>query len=139
MAKAEPKTRKTGASAEDFLNSIKDEQKRKDSFRILEMMQKATGDKPEMWGASIVGFGNVALKYASGRELDWPKTGFSPRKQALTLYVLNGSKEQTGLLKKLGKHKTGKSCLYINRLADVNTAVLQELIDHCARGKNNTC
>lgn len=133
MAKAELKTKKTKASAKDFLNTIKDEQKRKDSFQILEMMQKATGDNPEMWGSSIVGFGNVALKYASGRELDWPKTGFSPRKQALTLYVLNNSQKQTELLKKLGKYKTGKVCLYISKLDDVDIDVLRKVIEECAK------
>lgn len=131
MAKAELKTKKTKVSPKDFLNTITDEQKRNDSFRVMEMMQKATGDKPEMWGTSIVGFGCVPLKYASGRELDWPKTGFSPRKQALVLYVLNNPKEQMPLLKKLGKHTTGKVCLYINKLADINAVVLKKIINSC--------
>jgi len=133
MAKAELKTKKTKVNPKDFLNTIKDEQQRKDSFQIMEMMQRATGDKSEMWGTSIIGFGNAPLKYASGRELDWPKTGFSPRKQALTLYVLNGSKEQAALLKKLGKHKTGKVCLYINKLDDVDTDVLKKVIALCLK------
>jgi len=135
MAKAELKTKKTKARAKDFLNTIKDEQKRKDSFHIMEMMQKATGDKPEMWGSNIIGFGNVPLKYASGRELDWPKIGFSPRKQALTLYMLNRSKAQAALLKKLGKHKTGKVCLYLNKLDDVDTSVLKKVIEDCLENK----
>lgn len=86
MAKAELKTKKGEASVEDFINTVTDEEKRKDSFAILQLMQKATGDKPKMWGTSIIGFGNVQLKYESGRELDWFKMGFSPRKQNLTLY-----------------------------------------------------
>src|SRR5437867_1236887 len=127
MAKAELKTKKNEASVEDFLNTIKDEQQRKDSFTILQMMKKATGDEPRMWGSAIIGFGNVQLKYESGRELDWFKMGFSPRKQNLTLYGVNG-KGQAELLKKLGKHKTGKGCLYINKLTDVDTAVLKKII-----------
>ena len=131
---AEPKTKKTNVNPKDFLNTIKDEQKRKDSFEVMKMMQKATGAKPVMWGSAIVGFGSVKLKYASGKELDWPKTGFSPRKQALTLYVVNhSSKEQTALLKKLGKHKTAKVCLYINKLSDVDTKVLEKVIAECLK------
>jgi len=133
MAKAELKTRKTKVNPKDFLKTIKHEQQRKDSFQIIEMMQRATGDKPEMWGTNIIGFGNVPLKYASGRELDWPKTAFSPRKQALTLYVLNQSKAQAALLKKLGKHKTGKVCLYINKLSDVDADVLKKVIELCLK------
>ena len=130
---AELKTRKTKVNPKDFLNTITDEQQRKDSFQIMEMMQRVTGDKPEMWGPNIVGFGCVPLKYASGRELDWPKTGFSPRKQALTLYVLNQSKAQAALLKKLGKHKTGKVCLYIKKLSDVDADVLKKVIALCMK------
>ncbi len=128
MAKAVLKTKKNEASVENFLDEIKDKQQRKDSFTILQMMQKATGEKPKMWGSSIIGFGNVHLKYESGRELDWFKMGFSPRKQNITLYGCLGAK-QTELLKKLGKHKTGKGCLYINKLTDVDTAVLKKLIE----------
>ena len=126
---AELKTKKNAASVEGFLNTIKDKQKRDDSFSILEMFTKTTGEKPAMWGPSIIGFGNVHLKYPSGRELDWMKIGFSPRKQNLTLYVLCNSKEQKELLKKLGKHKTGQSCLYINKLSDVDTQVLKKIIE----------
>lgn len=129
MAKAVLKTKKNEASAEDFLNTIKDEQQRKDSFTILQMMKKATGDEPKMWGTAIIGFGNVHLKYESGRELDWFKMGFSPRKQNLTLYGI-GAMKQTELLKKLGKHKTGKGCLYINKLTDVDTAILKKIIEN---------
>ena len=129
MAKAELKTKKTQASVEDFLNGVKDEQQRKDSFAILQMMKKVTGDQPKMWGSAIIGFGNVQLKYESGRELNWFKMGFSPRKQNLTIYGVN-AKGQTELLKKLGKHKTGKGCLYINKLTDVDLAVLKKIIGH---------
>ena len=126
---AELKTKKNTASVEGFLNTIKEKQKREDSFAVLEMFKKVTGEKPEMWGPSIIGFGNVHLKYPSGRELDWMKIGFSPRKQNLTLYVLCNSKEQGELLKKLGKHKTGQSCLYINKLSEVDANVLKKIIE----------
>ena len=130
MAKAILKTQKTESSVNDFLNAIKDEQQRNDSIAIVKMMQQATGDKPKMWGAAIVGFGNVQLKYESGRELDWFKIGFSPRKQALTLYGLLGSAMQQELLNKLGKHKTGKGCLYINKLTDVDSKILTKMMEH---------
>src|SRR5687767_14319146 len=111
--KAKLKTQETKVSAERFLKSLKVEQQRKDGLVILEMMKKASGEKPTMWGSSIIGFGKVALKYPSGRELDWFKLGFSPRKEALTLYgLLNAGSD---LLPKLGKCKTGKGCLYVKR------------------------
>jgi hypothetical protein len=135
MAKAKLKTQKTKIEVKDFLNTVKDEVKRADSFEILKMMEAATGDKPKMWGTAIIGYGDVRLKYESGRELDWFKIGFSPRKQNLTLYILNSSEEQMALLKKLGKHTTGKGCLYINQLADVDTSVLKKIIEHKAKKK----
>ena len=128
MAKAKLKTEKTQASVKDFLNSVKDEQRRKDCFTIRDMMEKAIGEEPKMWGGSIVGFGDITLKYESGRELDWFKMGFSPRVLTLTLYGVTFKKEQQQLLKKLGKHKTGKGCLYINKLEDVDRKVLEEMI-----------
>lgn len=128
MAKTEIKTRPTEASVEAFLNSVADERQRAESFRILEMFKRVTGEEPVMWGPAIVGFGSRPLRYASGRELDWMITGFSPRKGNHTLYVLGGSKKQEKLLAKLGKHKTGKSCLYIRRLADVDEAIVEQLI-----------
>ena len=137
MAKAELKTKKNTASVESFLNKVKDAQKRSDSFAVLGMMEKATGEKPEMWGTGIIGFGNVHLKYASGRELDWMKIGFSPRKLNLTLYVLCGSAEQNELLRKLGRHKTGQSCLYINKLTDVDTSVLKKIIETGFKGSHH--
>jgi len=103
---AEPKTKKTKVKPKDFISTIKDEQKRKDSLAVLSMMEKITGEKDAMWGTSIVGFGSVKLMYSNGKELDWPKTGFSPRAQALTLYVVKrSSKKQAGLLKKLASTK----------------------------------
>jgi hypothetical protein len=125
---AELKTKLTDASIADFLNEIKDEEKRTDSFEIVKLMQQVTKQEPKMWGTSIIGFGNVHLTYESGRELDWFVTGFSPRKQKLTLYVLGSFNPHTDLLKKLGKYKTGKGCLYINKLKDVDVKVLKELI-----------
>jgi hypothetical protein len=125
---AELKTKLNDASVTDFLNKIEDEEKRADSFTILKLMQKVTRQKPKMWGSSIIGFGNTHLKYESGRELDWFITGFSPRKQNLTLYVTGSFNPHVDLLKKLGKHKTGAGCLYINKLKDVDVKVLKELI-----------
>ncbi|MCX6276135.1 MAG: DUF1801 domain-containing protein, partial [Bacteroidetes bacterium] len=120
MSKAKLKTTKTKVSVDGFLNAIKDEQKRKDCFLISETMQHATGEEPKMWGSAIIGFGDVTLKYESGRELDWFKIGFSPRKQNLVLYGLGVAGDQQVLLKKLGKYTTGKGCLYINKLEDVD-------------------
>lgn len=125
---AELKTKINDASVIDFLNGIKDVEKRADSFEILKLMQQVTKLEPKMWGTSIIGFGNRHLKYESGRELDWFITGFSPRKQNLTLYVLGSFNPHTDLLNKLGKHKTGAGCLYINKLKDVDVKVLKELI-----------
>ena len=129
MAKAEIKTKETDASVDEFLNGVADEQQREDSYKVLEMMRRATGDEPKMWGAAIIGFGNrVYTSPATGREVDWMKIGFSPRKGNLTLYVLNNSEKQEPLLEKLGKHKRGKGCLYVKRLSDVDEKVLEKLI-----------
>lgn len=134
---AELKTRPTGASVEDFLNGIEDEQRRRDCFTVLELMRQATQAEPQMWGDSIVGFGSYHYRYTSGREGDWFLTGFSPRKQDLTLYIMSGFDEYDALLDGLGKHKTGKACLYIKRLEDVDLPTLQRLIqesvNHVAR------
>jgi hypothetical protein len=133
----ENKTKQTTESPKAFLNSITDEQKRKDGFEILELMQETTGEEPRMWGTSIIGFGNFRYKYGSGREGDWFLTGFSPRKQNHTLYVMCGFKWQADLLKKLGKYKTGQACLYINKLEDVDRSVLKQLVresvEHCKK------
>ena len=127
---AEIKTKPTSASVEDFINSVKDEQKRKDSFVLLEMMKKATGEEPILWSSSVIGFGTKRYKSpTTGREVDWLRIGFSPRKANLSLYISVGIKEHAAALKKLGKHKTGVGCLYINKLEDIDMKVLKGMID----------
>ena len=126
---AELKTKPTTASVSDFLDTIDDDERRKDCLAVVKIMQKATGAKPKMWGPSIVGFGDHRYKYASGRELDWFLTGFSPRKKDLTLYIMPGFERYEELMSSLGKYKTGKSCLYIKRLADVDPTVLRTLVE----------
>ena len=124
MAKtAELKTKPTGSSVDDFLAGIADAERRADCLAVVKLMKKATRTKPAMWGSSIVGFGSHHLKYASGRELDWFAVGFSPRKGDLTLYFTTGLTAHASLLKKLGRHKTGKGCLYVKRLADAQREV----------------
>jgi hypothetical protein len=126
----EIQTKETSASVEDFINKVKDEQQREDSFVILEMMKKATKQEPKMWGSSLIGFGNVRYKSPkTGREVDWLRIGFSPRKANISLYLTMSIKEHEETLKKLGKHKTGVGCLYINKLADVDVKVLKGLIE----------
>ena len=125
---AELKTKRNKGNVESFLNNIADEKKRHDSFIILESMKQVTGTEPEMWGESIIGFGSYHYKYKSGREGDWFLTGFSPRVQNLTLYIMAGFDEYDQLLSKLGKHSTGKSCLYIKKIEDVDVDVLKELV-----------
>jgi hypothetical protein len=125
---AELKTQMTEASVDDFLNKIKDEDIRRDCFTITKIMKRATRSDPKMWGSSIIGFGSRRLKYASGRELDWMLIGFSPRKANITLYLMGGLEKEAALLKRLGKHSTGKGCLYIKKLKDVDMKVLKELI-----------
>lgn len=126
---AELKTKPTKASALAFIRSMPDERKRKDSLKLLEIFKQATGEKPTMWGESIVGFGSYHYKSErSSQEGDWPLTGFSPRKQNLTVYIMLGLGESKNLLKQLGKHKTSVGCLYIKRLDDVDAAVLARII-----------
>lgn len=125
---AEPKTKKNDASVADFLNAVEPERKREDAKSICAMMQEITGAAPKMWGTSIIGFGEYSYTYESGRTGEWMLVGFSPRKQNLTLYIMPGFDEYEGLLNKLGKHKTGKACLYINKLADIDLTVLKELV-----------
>ena len=125
---AELKTKKTKASVAAFLDQISDDQRRKDCQRVLKIMKEATGEQPRMWGSSIVGFGAYKYRYASGHEGEWPIIGFSPRKNDLTLYIMPGFADYTELMAKLGKHKTGKSCLYIKKLDDVELPVLKKLI-----------
>ena len=128
MAKAKLKNSENDSSVKDFIESVTDEQKKEDSYKLLEIMQEMTGDPPKMWGSSIIGFGNVHLKYASGRELDWMKIGFSPRKAAISLYLNCDIEKQKKQLDKLGPHKHGKGCLYVKRLSDINEGVLREMI-----------
>ena len=122
------KTRPTGEPVKAFLDGIEDEKKRQDSYALLALMREITGEEPVMWGESIVGFGRYHYRYASGREGDWFLAGFSPRKQNLTLYIMAGFDEYDDLLEDLGKFKTGKACLYIKRMEDVDTGVLKELV-----------
>lgn len=131
---ADIKTKQNDASVTAFLDRVADEKRRRDSYVMLEMMKKITGDEPKMWGDAIIGFGIEHYQYASGREGDMPIIGFSPRKQALTLYIsmeFDGAQE---LLNRLGKYKRGKVCLYINRLTDVDMAVLEDLITRSLQG-----
>ena len=125
---AELKTKQTDQNVEGFLNTITDEKKRGDCFELLKIMQDITGEPPRMWGPSIIGFGSYHYLYESGREGDWFLTGFSPRKQNLTIYIMAGFDRYDELLAKIGKYKTGKSCLYIKRLDDIDKNVLGDLI-----------
>jgi len=125
----ELKTKKNKSSVMNFINSIDHEGKRKDAMEILEMMRKITGEQPKMWGSSIIGFGDLHYKYASGREGDWFKCGFSPRKANISMYLMQCDISRAqDLLDQLGKHKTGKGCLYINKLADINKEILKIII-----------
>mgnify|MGYP001596826136 CR=1 len=132
---AEIKTKPTSSSVEDFIDSIADAQKRKDSNMILKMMGKASREKPKMWGHSMIGFGEVRYKSpATGREVDWFKIGFSPRKANLSLHLCCNLQRHTDALKKLGKHKTGVGCLYINKLEDVDIKILEKIINATVNG-----
>jgi hypothetical protein len=125
---AELKTKQTEASVSAFLDAVENDQRRADCRVVLDLMRAVTGEEPKLWGPSIVGFGSYHYKYASGREGDWFVTGFSPRKQDLTLYIMAGFDRYDELMAKLGKYKTGKSCLYLKRLSDVDLGVLRELV-----------
>lgn len=128
MSKYELKTKVNDASVAGFLDAVEPPEKRADAKAIDKLMRRVTGAKPKMWGASIVGYGSYRYKYASGQEGDWMQIGFSPRKQNLTLYIMPGFSEYRGLLDRLGKHSTGKSCLYIKRLSDIDMDVLEALV-----------
>jgi hypothetical protein len=130
---AELKTKQTEASVEAFLDAIEDETRRNDCLAVAKIMKRATRAEPRMWGLSIVGFGEYHYRYESGREGDWFLAGFSPRKRDLTLYIVAGFDRYESLMARLGKHSTGKSCLYIKRLADIDTAVLEELVSESVR------
>jgi len=134
----ELKTKKNKASVEKFLAAIIDTQIRQDCQILLKMMGAATNSEPMMWGSSIIGFGSFHYKSKSGREGDWFLTGFSPRKQNLTLYIMTGFEQYNELMKRLGKHKLGKSCLYIKRLADIDLAVLKKLIEQSIKDKSKS-
>ena len=129
LAMAELKTKQTTADVNEFINSFADsEQKRKDSFELLNLMKDVTGSEPKMWGPSIIGFGSYHYKSEKSRqEGDWPLIGFSPRKAAISLYVYTGAKEHKELLEGLGKYKMGKACIYIKKLSDINQDVLKKL------------
>jgi hypothetical protein len=126
---AENKTQPTKESVSSYLNKIQDKQVRDDCFAILEMMQEVSNYEPVMWGSAIIGFGKYHYVYASGREGDWPPIGFSPRKQNISLYLMYGLNKVKDELSKLGKYTTGKGCLYIKSLSDVNQEVLKTIID----------
>jgi len=125
---AELKTKPLKISVTKFLNAVEPDQKRKDAKAVLKLMKDITGEKAVMWGETMVGFGKYQYKYASGQEGEWFVTGFAPRKQNLTLYIMPGFSQYDRLLKQLGKHKLGRSCLYINKLADVDLEVLKKLV-----------
>jgi hypothetical protein len=133
MPVADNKTRPSGASVTAFMDAIDDRQMRADARKVAAMMRRATGKRARMWGAGIVGYGSYHYRYESGREGDYLITGFSPRKRALTIYIMPGFSPFEHLMSKLGKYKTGKSCLYLNRLADVDEAVLERLINESVR------
>ena len=137
MAKAQIKTQETEASVADFINAIADKQKRKDSFIIVDLMEKATGDKAKMWGGAIIGFGNVPyVSPKTDREVDWFKLGFSPRKAAFSLYLMGMTPEyRSASLEKLGKYKTEGGCIYIKKLADVDMSILEDMITTSAKAK----
>lgn len=125
---AENKTKPTDSSVTDFINAVNDEGKRDDSRALIELMREATGEEAKMWGPSIVGFGSYHYVYESGREGDAPLTGFSPRKKELSLYIMAGFSQYDDLMSKLGKHRTGKSCLYVKKLEDIDLVVLRKLV-----------
>ena len=125
---AELKTRQNDADVDAYLDAVENPPRRADARRLLTLMRDVTGDPPKMWGTSIVGFGSYHYRYASGREGDWPMVGFAPRKQNLVLYIMPGFDGYGALLNRLGKYRTGRSCLYVNKLDDVDLQVLEELV-----------
>ena len=132
---AEIKTKQTDSNVSDFISKVENEQKRKDSYALLNLMEKASNEKPKMWGSSIIGFGSKRYKSpSSGREVDWFKIGFSPRKANLTVYLID-LQQHADTLKKLGKHKTGGGCIYINKLSDIDIKVLEKMIHEALKEK----
>jgi hypothetical protein len=132
---AQIKTRETTASVEDFINSVKDEGKIADSRVLWQMMKKASGEEAKMWGSGLIGFGNKRYKSPSGREVDWFRIGFAPRKANLSVYLMIDHKKHAATIKELGKHKTSGGCIYINKLADVDLKVLKRLLDAAIKEK----
>ena len=131
---SEPKTRATDVPVEDFIAAVEPQSKREDAAVLLRLFEKVTGEKPQMWGPSIIGFGTYNTVYASGRKVEWMRSGFSPRKAKHSLFLMGGycddiaAKQREEALTRLGKHSTGKSCLYVNKLADIDLGVLEEMI-----------
>ena len=132
MGKYELKTKPTDSSVVDFLNDVEDEQKREDCFAILDLMMEITGEEPRIWSGGTIGFGSYQYKGKSGSEGEWYITGFSPRKQNITIYIMAGFDRYTEYMSELGKYKTGKSCLYINKLADIDSKLLKKIAAHSA-------
>ena len=130
MARAENKTKQTKVSPEEFVASVENDRRREDAERLLKIFSETTNLAPRMWGPSLIGYGKYHYKYESGREGDFLMTGFSPRKSSLVVYIMPGYLDLDDKLARLGKHKLGKSCLYINKLADIDEAVLREIIDY---------
>ncbi len=136
---SELKTKQTEQSVKSFIGGLSDVQMRDDSMKLVDLMSAITKQPPKMWGNSIVGFGSYTYKYASGRTGEWFLTGFSPRKQNLTLYFMSGFDEMADLLEKLGKHKTGKSCLYIKQLSELHLPTLKKMIRFSAKHAEKYC
>jgi len=136
---AENKTKPTALSVDSYFDAIVDENRRKDCKQLVKLMSKVSGQEPKMWGTSIVGFGSYHYKYESGREGDAPLIGFSSRKSDITLYLMLGTGDYQSLLSRLGKHTTGKGCLYVKRMADVDAAVLSDLVGACMEGLKRRC
>lgn len=135
---SEPKTKPTSSSVDDFIAAVEDESRRADCRKVADMMSRITGKPPVLWGSSIIGFDTYHYVYASGNSGDWPIVGFSPRKNDLTLYIMAGFDRYEALMSRLGKHKTGKSCLYLKKLSDVDADVLEELITESVAHMRNT-
>lgn len=125
---SENKTKRTDVSVDEFLAAVENDRRRNDAVTVCELMQEVTGEEPVMWGPTMVGFGTYHYKYASGREGDWFLAGFAPRKANLVVYIMSGFKGHAALMDELGKHKTGSSCLFINKLDDIDMDILRELV-----------
>ncbi len=136
---AEPKMKENDNSVIDFIESVESEKKKADAYKLLDIFEEVTGFKAKMWGPSIIGFGSYHYKYASGHEGDAPLAGFSPRKAKISLYLAYESEEREKMLENFGKHTTGKACIYVNKLADIDTQVLKKLIEQSVETYQNLC